>query len=424
MKTRHNHSNTTVTALHDLISTELNLIKTADTIGGALIHLSSLFKKIQGLPNVNRIIALAENELAEEDRLEFENLEKAVTWFHEKINRLLPYVDWEPNSFNLTHINALLNFKTISFNASGYVGSLLFELRHLWSEVAQKKNNDSLFEGWTKIEEGTGLRVFDWPMYVDKSLKLIPVEQQIYRWKEKVDTSFFCLLRFLKILTLYNSFVPLTLDPQADPRTLPQNLRELEEKQCQAHVGYYLSLFRSHDSSKHPLSNAELFMLINRFLYMIEQKLEFDPSPKTDSPQINIVINNFLFFSATVTTQVNITGSKQQECAPVSPKTTARPKPHPHTAKCDQDVKALIPYAKKGWLKEIPVNPHPHKIGQVRLAKKLVEELPPYVSLRCARKGYVARMLKAVTLTDPRIYDKGRFMGLKPLWEKFEWVQL
>jgi len=420
----HKHSNTTASTLRDLISPEFNLIKTADTIGGALIHLASLFRKIQELPTVNRIIALAETELAEEDRLAFENLEKAVAWFHAKMNILLPHVGWNPDSSNMTHINALLNFKTMCFNASGYVGSLHFALRRLYSEVAQKEDNDSLFEGWTKIEEGTGLRIFDWPIYVDKSLKLIPVEQQIYQWKERADTSFSCVLRFLKILSLYDSFVPLTLDPQADPSMLPQNLRELEERQCQAHEGFYLSLFGSHDSSKHPLSIAELIRLIDRFLYMIEQKLEDDQSPKTDSPQINIIINNFFFFTAAVENKVTVINPPPQEHAPVSPKTTSHHRSHPHTAKCNQDVKVLIPYAQEGWRKEVPANRYPNTIGKTKLAQKLLKQLPSHVSLHCKEEKRLARMVNAVRLTDPRIYDAvGNYKGLQPHWEKFGWVQ-
>ena len=108
-----------IIALRKMVSPEFNLIKEADTMGGALTLLVSLFSKIQALPTVNCIIALAETELAEEDRLAFENLEKAVAWFHEKINILLPHIGWKPNSLEMAHVNALLNFQTITLSPTG-----------------------------------------------------------------------------------------------------------------------------------------------------------------------------------------------------------------------------------------------------------------------------------------------------------------
>lgn len=91
------------------------------------------------MPTVNQIIAQAEAVLAVEDRIAFENLEKAVAWFHEKIRLLLPHVKWEKDSFKIAEVNALLNFHTLALQSSGYIGSLLFELRHVFSEVAQEK---------------------------------------------------------------------------------------------------------------------------------------------------------------------------------------------------------------------------------------------------------------------------------------------
>ncbi len=63
--------------LRDVISTEFNLIKTSETIGGALTHLGVFIAKIRHQPHIDCIISSAETELAEEDRIAFENLEKA-----------------------------------------------------------------------------------------------------------------------------------------------------------------------------------------------------------------------------------------------------------------------------------------------------------------------------------------------------------
>ena len=96
MEKQQKRKRTDMTSLREIISPEFNLIKTSETMGGALTHLAPLFIKIRSLPTVNQIIALAEAELAKEDRIAFENLEKAVAWFQEKIRLLLPHVKWEP----------------------------------------------------------------------------------------------------------------------------------------------------------------------------------------------------------------------------------------------------------------------------------------------------------------------------------------
>ena len=412
--------------LRDMISTEFNLIKTSETIGGALTHLGAFFAKLRRLPHINYIIASAEAELAAEDRIAFENLEKAVLWFHAKIKLLLLHVKWAPDSFEMDDVNALLNFHTLSFNANGYVGSLHFALRRLFSKVAEEEMNRPLFEGWMRTERKTGYaeEIFDWPEYVDKSLKSLLPKQQLYQWKERADTSLSCLLRFLKILSLYPTFVPLTLPARPTIDSLPKNLLQLEERRYQAAVGYYLSAFKSPDVAKHPLSIIELIKLIDRFLYMLEQKLEFDVSEDSNSPQVNIVINQFFFFTQAAK-EATVPNPTPTEQAPVSPVATSQRQPHPNTAKCTQDVMALIPYAKKGWLGEMDNKLHPHKISKEELATKILEKLPTHVYLHSKGKKHFPRMLRALKLTDPRIYDGdgGRCKGLRPHWEKFEWVE-
>ena len=302
--------------LRDAISTEFNLIKTSETIGGALTHLGALIAKVRRQPHIDCIIASAETELAEEDRIAFENLEKAVAWFHEKIRILLPHVKWAPDSFAMADVNALLNFHTLSLNATGYAGSLLFELRHLYSEVTKEEKNRLLFGDWLRTERkhNYSVEVFDWPDYVDKSLNSLLPDQQLHQWKERADTSLPCLLRFLKILSLYPTFTPLTLPARPTVDSLPKNLLQLEERQYQATVGYYLSTFKSPDATKHPLCVVELIKLVDRFLYMLEQRLEFDTSNDAESPvKVNIVINQFFFFSERAKTDAAVTQSASQK---------------------------------------------------------------------------------------------------------------
>jgi hypothetical protein len=427
MKNQYKPNRIDATVLRETISPEFNLIKTSDTMGGALRHLVPLFTKIQFLPAINQIIASAENELAKEDCIAFENLEKAVAWFHEKIKLLLPYSQRAKDSFIMAEINALINFETVSFNHSGYVGSLLFELRRLFSEVAKEEKNYHLFNGWTQRDDITGRFMLSWPEYVDKCLNPTPIDQQIYQWKERTDTSLPCLLRFLKILTLYNTFVPLTLEPYPNPNTLPKSLREQEERQYQAYVGYYLSLFKSKDLTIHPLSISDLVKMVDRLLYMLEQQIESHPSETSavHREEVNIVINQFLFFSS------NASKKNEDASHPISQTQTSPPKTeapnkqtHWRTFQCDQDLIALIPHAKKMWLKEIASDAHPMRLSKKTLASDLLNKLPMNLFLYTKGNDRFPRALQAIIMTDPRIFNGGRYEGLKPHWENFEWVKI
>ena len=132
----------------------------------------------------------------------------------------------------MADVNALLNFHTFSLNATGYVGSLLFELRHLYSEVAREEKNRPLFKDWLRTERkhNYSVEVFDWPDYVDKSLNSLRSRSTVDQWKERADTSLPCLLRFLKILSLYPTFLPLTLPAHPTLDLLPRNLPELGQE--------------------------------------------------------------------------------------------------------------------------------------------------------------------------------------------------
>jgi len=412
--------------LRDTISPEYSLIKISDTMGGSLTHLDSLFAKIRRQPHINCIIASAEAELAEEDHISFEHLEKTVTWLHEKIRILLSHVNWEPDSFQMAEVSALLNFHALSLNASGYVGSLLFQLRHLYLEVTKEEKHHPIFEGWIRTETRYGWPFFDWPDYVDKSLNSFDPEQQVYQWKERADTSLPCLLRFLKILSLYPTFVPLTLPAHSALDTLPRNLLELEQKQYQAFVGCYLSLFREPDTNEHPLSKDDLVRLVDRFLFMLEQKLELDASNDSTAPmQVSIIINQNFFFTQNINVN-EMTKSSPQESTFDDPITSSQKGSHPRSIKRDEDVEKLIPYAKKVWIKEILKTEYPSRLGKKRLAKTLLENLPTHVSLHSKGADRLPRAKTAIELTDPRIYDKGGggYKELQPHWQDFAWVKI
>lgn len=392
--------------LQDIVSTEISLIKTSETIGGALNHLGTLIAKIRRQPHVDPIIASAEAELATEDRIAFENLERTVAWFHEKIKILLPHVPRNSNSFAMAEVSALLNFQSLSLQETGYVGSLLFEFRQLYLEVTREGKNRLLFEGWMKTEKGgSGLvEVFDWPDYVDKSLNTLPYEQQLYQWKERADTSLSCLLRFLKILSLYPTFVPITLSAHViDER--PKSLLELEERQCQAIIGYYLSFFRSPDVAKHPLSILELIKLVDRFLHMLEQKLELDPSNNAGSPaQVSVVINQFLFFMGSAKKEASQGGIE-----PVVP--TKGAKGHWRTLHLEEDLEKLIPIGNEVWRATIQGGVDIAGVSREDVGKRIREVAEKRdVQLRDSRDN---RFLRAAKKTDPRDWKNGKCVGLK-----------
>jgi hypothetical protein len=367
-------------ALREAVALELNLIKASETIGGAITHVASLLNKIRTIPRLNRILANAEADLAEEDRVAFENLEKAVAWLHEKIRTLLPYTKWEEGSYQAKHVNNLLNFATVTLSANGYVGSLLLELNHISSVVVQDKENYHLFEGWAQFQDRTK-DTFHWPEYVDKALN---AHLDQHEWQKNADRSLTCLLRFLKILILMDSFVPLTLGFNPTQHAVPKSLRELEAIDYQAYVGMYLSSFRSSDPSKHPLSLEELRKKVDVFLDLFEQRID------------------------------SCLGDEQ------SSKNTKSG--HWRTCQRNQDVNILIPFAKNLWEKEIRECQHPEQLGRTHLAKKLLDRLPPHISLHSKGDKRLPRAKRALKFTDPRIFNNGKCVGLRPHWDQFSWV--
>ncbi|MDJ0651840.1 MAG: hypothetical protein QNJ27_02375 [Simkaniaceae bacterium] len=72
-------------------------------------------------------------------------------------------------------------------------------------------------------------------------------------------------------LALYGSVKPLIL-PLKDPI---QNVEELYQKQCQAQLGYYLSLFEPSNKNP-PFSLPEVKKMVKRFLAMLEKEGELN----------------------------------------------------------------------------------------------------------------------------------------------------
>jgi hypothetical protein len=263
--------------LWESVKQEFNLIESSRTYGGVFKYLKQLLKNIQTIPQVSRIIIQIVHQIVEENKKAFENRKNAVEWFHIKLKQLLPFLKSERGLVD--HIHSLLKFEIIDFSPQGYLGCLLHSLRHAAVEMVKNTTTYSLFEGWTLIDQVDSdefhIREFIFPDYVAKEINRSSLEKELAQYKEKMDVSLSDLYRFLKILTLYDSFVPLTLNPAPSSCVSIKNLQEVERRQNQAHIGYYLSLFKSLEVIKHPLTIDEIRRLITHFINMLEGEIGF-----------------------------------------------------------------------------------------------------------------------------------------------------
>lgn len=358
--------------LHLVVANELKLIHLSDTIGGALTHLASLLNRVRTIPAVAKILAEAEKELEEDDRNAFESLEKSVAWFEEKIRLLLLHVEWSTDSFFRKEANDLLNFRVFTLSEGGHLSNLLFTFRHLCLDVPEKDRR-RLFEGFAEFKGE--LYTFNWPNYVNQNLHSLPRVQQIHQWKEKADTNLPCLIRFLKILSLYPTFNPVVITPNSSPEALPKNFKELEKKQWEACVGSYLSGFRSAKITDHPLSIPELIKLVDRFLVFLQQKIAKDLQKPADL----------------------------------------------RTEKCQQDVQKFIPLAKQLWVAKIESGANPLRLGVKALEAELAKKPPTGLHTQKDNER-VSRARAALKITDPRRYEGGKLLGLQTNWQSFWWV--
>ena len=96
---------------------------------------------------------------------------------------------------------------------------------------------------------------------------------------------------------------------------------------------------------------------------------------------------------------------------------------HGHTQKKNEDVKALIPFAKKIWEKEFPNSSNPMHMSRADLAINLLANLPNTVRLYAEGKARLPRAKAAIKETDPRRFKGGKYLGPKTHWQNFGWVK-
>jgi hypothetical protein len=396
------------TDLFETIKCEFEIIKSCETIGGALRHLPCLFERIKKIPKADVLIWILQDELDKQNQNAFENLQLAVDWIHNKLNLIKE--KWNNNEPFLKRINRLLEFNLINLGDGSYCSILLYEFREISCETIKYADNHSIFNGWAKIIQlppkeykfiknkidgsiesvpkvfgDFCISEFIFPECIEKELKKPTLEDEIYSWKEKMDCSLLELFKFLTILSKYDSFVPLKIDPASATWVSPKSLQEIENIHYQSCIGYYLSCFKTSDLTVHPLNFDEMINLIQKFLFMLEKKIE----SAMDSFELN---------------KQNINKS------------------HWRTQRCNDDLKVLIPFAKDFWKQELPKYEYPMRINREEMANKLIEQLPKNISLYAKDEKIIPRARNALKISDPRNFENGKFLGLKPHWEEFKWV--
>jgi hypothetical protein len=268
--------------ISDFVESEFEIIKSCETIGGVLTHLPNLFEKIKSLHETNIILYNLQKQLYEQNQIAFENIQQAVEWIHSKINHLKILLKKNhlttESKERIQKIDSILKYNFV-FSSHGYLNHIMEELLILtiWFVEKYPKHHQKL-QPWVTIKAAPYNEYYttiNYPNFIDT--KTESLEKQIQSWKEKTDFSILELYKFLKILSQYDSFIPLQINIKT--WTQPKNLQELLNKLYQAYVGYYLSLFKSPDVSKHPLAIKDLIKLITRFLFMLNKEI-FDPTLK------------------------------------------------------------------------------------------------------------------------------------------------
>ncbi len=302
--------------LEEGLQLEMDIISTSTTAGGVLKCLPGLFTVLRKSPLTIPLLLQLDDSISQEDIEGLHDLEKANSWVFDRLRELNPFM----SKFMQHEILDVLTFKIFPFDGTGYFftgwGCLLRACNNLkklhlyklpFSSSFYKwalENPSSLLEGrdikyncnnslllkMTKIvpivkkEEISSLGpcvllhpYSNEPDFVTKCLKRSSIEKRALEWKELIDSKLEELYRFLKILSQYETYIPVTLDPE-NPLII-ESFKEMEAKIVQAHVGYYLSCFSSVDYKKHSLTKDELISLISRFIKFIKKKM-FDPHMK------------------------------------------------------------------------------------------------------------------------------------------------
>lgn len=375
--------------LWDFIQSDFNRMQTNNTIESAILDFDLLLNNLKNLPPVNEALIQLEDQIAEEDRIAFDKYEKAVVWIQNKIRLLLPFLSWKNDSWQMHHTHSLLEFQMISLGTGGYLRDLFFELKGVILEAHKNQASISLLDNWAKVERlGSSEFIikFHFPDFLYQEINKPRLHIQINQLKEKADSSFRALYRFLKILTLYASFPPLTLSTNPSSWDPPKNLQDLENRDYHMHVGRYFNSFKSSDIKKRPFKMDELCRLVKLFIFILDREIRTNAS---------LCIMN----------------------KPSS-------KPHSRTQQRNDDVKTLILFAKNTWKQILSECKHPGKIGTEKLAQELLEALPKNISLYSKDKKRLPRARTAIKNTDPRIFENGKFVDLKPHWQNFSWIEI
>jgi hypothetical protein len=365
---------------------EFNLIGSCETMVGALHYLFCFFEKIISIPDANIVIAQEDIILQEEDSRAFEALKCAFDWFYNGLCKVYSMTKtWEVATGHhelKNYIEDILNYN-IPIGNGTYLQTMEVIFRDAIQTAISQVEYHPMLKDWVIIDclpnGNFAVRELLYPEFVKQQICKNSFEAELYEWNGKVDKSFTELLRFLKILSQYDSF------PRFDRSKYipPKNFIELEAMQYQWSVGTFLDRFKSPDPQVHPLTLEQLKKRIKHFVLLLEQKMQLLPDNTENEPLLS------------------------QESK--------------RTRECNADIRALIPYAQERWKQEITKGTHFAHISIKEMAKDII--FPKKLSLY-EKSNPLPRMIRALKATDPRVYDAkgGACKGLKPHWEQFEWV--
>lgn len=349
---------------------EITHIKKSENIKGVILYLPELFRVAKSNSKINEFINGLEELSIEEERKEYELFEKGVSWIHDKFHKILILIEKNELShheFIQKEIHDALKFIPV-ISSHGYIGHLQDILLFATSNIVQYKQCHSDIVNWCEITTVTNgdfaVEKIIYPNFIN--IKYEPFEKKIYDWKANISVSLLAIYRFLKILLLFPA--------KTLKRDVPQNINELYQYLTQWDIHAHLKKFESLDINNHLISQSELVHILERFVFFIEKQIQ----------ENDLVIS-------------------QKE------------KKHGKTKQYEEDYAALEPFAIRSWTFFINSNSYLIKIGQKKVASHIIENLPRGISLHTNKPLSVA---KAVAKnSDPRIYENGKCVGLKPHWD-------
>ena len=370
----------------------LRLIKSSSTIYGALENLAILYERIKSEEPTKEIIVNLQNKLQQEQTKITTTRKKYFEWCCEKLFELKTILQKQP------HIEKSKSFcdeidQIVKFNFHYDQEGLYKTLQKLISNIVKtilKYDQKSYLplSKWVKIhcipyDKYEMIEVI-FPSPDHRKPYFIDYLETPDKWEEKLDSCSLSIIFLIKILTICKPSEGIKYLFKGLKKDSNETFQEMENNKIIVRIGLFLMSFNNNDHSNHPYNIAQITALSEKLLNILQKEIDS-----------------------------NLYSLKKDK----------QNKKHWKAKQNTEDINALIPYAKKMWIKTIKKPKLPMKIGYKNLSSKLDSELPYTLSLHVDRDKRVPRIENALKLTDPRIYENGKYKGLKPHWENFNWLK-